>query len=78
MRPVHQIAEAILADWTNPPPEAMTCIQAMQELAHIDDPYVDDDAYTIVSYFLARAGRWSGPVARATKAELLALLRAAA
>ena len=45
-------------------------MSAMTQLETLNDSYGFDQAHSIVSYFLANAGTWRGPTARAVKAEL--------
>lgn len=73
-RPLHRIADEIAGDWRTPYFGAMPYISAMRRLGAIDDAYGADSARSVVAYFLTNAGQWRGPVARAVKAELRAML----
>jgi hypothetical protein len=73
-RPLHAIAEEILADWKRPYFGAVPYIGALGRLNKITDVVFLDRGEDIVRYFLANAGRWRGPRARAIKAELKAML----
>lgn len=70
VRRLSEIAQEIAGDWKKPYFGAVPYIEAMRELASIDDKYYFDDARGIVLYFLANAGTWRGPVAQRVKAEL--------
>jgi hypothetical protein len=73
MRSLEVIALDILRDWKKPYFGAVPYIQAMRSLGSVRDQFGYDDGSTIVLYFLANAGAWRGPVAKAIKAELKAL-----
>jgi hypothetical protein len=70
MRSIQDIAFQIGADWTNMHYAARPYWSAMLELQSIEDKYYLDSAREIVCRFLANAGQWRGPVARAVKLEL--------
>ena len=74
MRPLHEIAREIRADWKAPYFGAVPYLRAMSELSHIDDPYVREDGRGIVLYFLSNAKTWRGDTARRIKAELKGML----
>lgn len=69
-RPIHVIAEEVIADWKKPYFGVVPYLQAMQTLDTVNDTYGEDSAYEIVIYFLSNATSWRGPKARETKAEL--------
>lgn len=69
-RSLATIAREIRANWKKPYFGAVPYLQAMQSLDSVDDAYGFDSGRSIVLYFLANAGTWKGPVAKATKAEL--------
>lgn len=69
-RSLATIAREIRADWKKPYFGAVPYLQAMQSLDSVEDAYGFDSGRSIVLYFLANAGTWKGPVAKATKAEL--------
>ena len=76
-RPLHEIAAEIRNDWARPYFGAVPYLDALAELDAITDSFYYDSADDVVRYFLANAGTWRGPVARAIKAELKAMLRGA-
>lgn len=50
-------------------------LDAMMDLDSIGDNYYADSGASVVSYFLANAASWRGPVAKAIKIELNKLLK---
>lgn len=50
-------------------------LRAMSTLDTIKDRYFEDDAKTIILYFLSNASSYRGEVAKAHKAELKAMLK---
>jgi hypothetical protein len=72
-RTLHTIAGDIRQDWTKVNYAAVPYLTAMAELNSISDNYYADSGRSVVAYFLANAGAWKGPVARAIKKELKAL-----
>jgi len=75
MRAINEIARDIRADWKNLSPYAKPYLDAMFALEGIRDNYYEDSAQSVVLYFLANAQTWRGPVAKAIKAELKALMK---
>lgn len=73
-RPLYEIAAEVRRDWADPYFGVVPYLQAMQALDTIDDWYGDDDARTVVAYFLSNASTWRGETARRIKAELKALM----
>ena len=73
-RPIHQIAADINDNWPKPYFGAVPYLHAMHCLTSITDTYGNDNAKSIVLYFLSNASTWRGPVAKAIKAELKALV----
>jgi hypothetical protein len=73
-RKIYQIAGAIFHNWKKVNYAAKPYLDAMLSLSDIDDKYMMDDARSIIRYFLCNAGSWRGPVAKAIKAELKAML----
>ena len=73
-RPLWRIAQDIQADWKNVYFGAVPYLEALHELDKITDSYGCDPAKHIVNYFLSNASSWRGPVAKAVKAELKALV----
>lgn len=74
-RPLYEIAGEVRSDWGKVSPYAVPYLNAMATLSSINDMYYADSARSVVSYFLANAGNWRGPVARRVKAELKALVK---
>ncbi len=74
-RPLHVIAREISRLWTKPYFGAVPYLAAMTTLESIKDNYGDDDAKSIVLYFLANAQTWRGPDAKRIKAELKGLCK---
>lgn len=64
------IAAMVDRDWDDVNYAARPYLDAMYSLGTLDDNYGLDSGRSVVSYFLANAGTWRGPVARAVKAEL--------
>lgn len=60
----------IRADWQNVNYAAKPYLDAMRELNSINDNYGQDDAKSIVLYFLSNASGWRGETAKSVKAEL--------
>ncbi len=74
MRNIDTIASEILIDWKNVNYAAKPYLQAMFSLNSMQDNYYQDDAQSVVRYFLANAGAWRGDVAKRVKAELKGML----
>ena len=74
-RPLSTIAAEIKADWKNVYFGAEPYLSAMASLEQMTDMYWNDDATTIVLYFLSNASTWRGETARRVKAELNAMLK---
>lgn len=74
MRPISAIATQIQSDWKNVNYAAKPYLAAMFSLNSMQDHYYQDDAQSVVRYFLANAGSWRGDVARRVKAELKGML----
>lgn len=75
MRKPLEIATVIRNDWKNPYFGAVPYINAMGSMSSFNESYGMDSARSIVSYFLANAGTWRGPVAREIKKELNTILK---
>jgi hypothetical protein len=73
-RPLSTIAREIRSTWPKVYFGAVPYLQAMAQLDTVDDKYYEDDARSIVNYFLANAGTWRGDDARRIKAELKAMV----
>ena len=69
-RPIYEIADEIVSDWSPVNYAAMPYLVAMRELDKITDDYYADSALSVVSYFLANARTWQGETARRVKKEL--------
>lgn len=69
-RPIHEIAADIHDAWPKPYFGAVPYLEAMVSLATIDDSYYQDDARSILIYFISNASTFRGPVAKALKLEL--------
>jgi len=74
-RPLHEIAREIRAAWPKVHYAAQPYLNAMSQLGTIDEGYGADSARTIVLYFLSNAATWKGPVAKACKTELRAMVK---
>lgn len=74
-RSLSEIAREIKADWKNVYFGAVPYLQAMQSLDSINDNYGQDDAASIVIYFLSNATTWRGETAKRIKAELKAMTK---
>lgn len=74
-RPISNIAADIIAAWG--PAKiyfgAKPYLIAMSQLRDVSDKYGEDDARSILLYFLANASSFRGPAARALKAEIKAI-----
>jgi hypothetical protein len=68
------IARDIRATWPKVYFGAVPYLQAMASLDSMSSRYGEDDARSIVAYFLANAGTWRGPDAQRIKAELKGML----
>ena len=73
-RPLSTIAREIRATWPKVYFGAVPYLQAMAQLDTVNDKFYEDDARSIVTYFLANAGTWRGDDARRIKAELKAMV----
>jgi len=75
-RPIYEIAREISKDWGSKVNyAAKPYLQAMFDLRDVTDMYYADPASSIIMYFLGNARSWRGPVAKAIKAELKAMIR---
>jgi hypothetical protein len=73
-RTLRTIAREIRATWPRVYFGAVPYLDAMGALDTLTDRYYEDDARSIVLYFLSNAGTWRGPDAKRIKAELRAML----
>lgn len=74
-RSLSEIAREIRANWPNMYFGARPYLQAMETLSSIEDRFFDDDARSVVTYFLANAQTWRGDTARRIKKELNDMLK---
>lgn len=76
-RPLHVIAQEIMADWTAGTSRmyAWPYLTAMTQLDDVHGAYYEDSAASVVRYFLANATTWRGETARRIKAELKAMIK---
>ena len=75
-RPIYTIAQDVIADWKNVNFAAAPYLEAMGTIRSIDDNFYQDDARSVVLYFLSNARSWRGDKAKSIKAELKAILAA--
>ncbi len=75
MRQLDEIAREIRQVWHPVNYGAEPYLAAMYSLGSINDTYGQDDARSIVLYFLSNARAWRGEDARRIKAELKTLLK---
>lgn len=73
-RPINVIVEEIAEDWQPPNYAAVPYIEAMRQVRGVEDMYYQDDAKSIVLYFLSNAQSWRGETARRIKAELRSMV----
>lgn len=69
------IAAMIRKDWKKVYFGAEPYLNALESLNKITDNYFNDSGTDIVRYFLGNAQSWRGPIAKAVKAKLNALLK---
>lgn len=74
-RSISEIARDIRKDWKKVNYAAVPYLEAMDDLDSIRDNYGSDSGRSIVLYFLNNARSWTGPTAKAIKAELQAILK---
>ena len=72
---INQIAVEIKKTWKNVNFAAIPYLNAMMSIEKISDKYFEDDASSIVAYFLSNAQTWRGDDARRIKKELNELLK---
>ena len=75
MRNLSVIAREIKHDWTKVNFAAKPYLDVMFTLNSIEDRYIHDSAYDIVSRFLCNATSWRGEVARRVKKELNVMIK---
>lgn len=74
-RPLRVIARDIADNWPKVNYAAEPYLNAMRDLDYIDTTYYQDNAESVVRYFLSNATTWRGEDARRVKAELKAMLK---
>ena len=70
-----ELCRIIRRDWKNVYFGARPYVEALECLDNVNETYIMDSGKTLVLYFLANASTWRGPVAKAVKAELKALIK---
>lgn len=70
MKIISIIAREISRDWKNVNYAAKPYLQAMYSLDTVNDKFYQDDARSVVSYFLANASGYRGEAAKAHKTAL--------
>jgi hypothetical protein len=76
MRKICEIAWDIKREWGGKVHyAAKPYLQAMLELDTVQDKYYEDDARSIVLYFLSNASTFRGEVAKLLKAELKEVIK---
>lgn len=70
IRPISTIAREISNEWKNVHFSARPYLDAMFYLNSIDDKFHQDDAKSIILYFLGNAASFRGPKAKELKTEL--------
>lgn len=74
MQSISTIAREISRDWKNVNYAVKPYLQAMYSLDTVNDKFYQDDARSIVSYFLSNASGYRGDTAKAYKAALKAIV----
>lgn len=74
MQTISKIARDISRDWKNVNYAAKPYLQAMYSLDTVNDKFYQDDARSVVSYFLANASGYRGATAKAHKAALKSIV----
>jgi hypothetical protein len=75
MRKLSEIAAEIRKTWPKPYFGAVPYLDAMGSLSSINDHYYEDDARSVVAYFLANAATWRGEDAKRIKKELNQMIK---
>lgn len=70
MRKICEIASDIAREWKKPYFGAVPYLRALTSVSTSEDSYGCDSADQLISYFLANAGQFRGPKAKALKIEL--------
>jgi len=74
IRPLYEIAQDIKDHWPKMSEYAKPYWSAMKTLTTLKDKYYEDDAESIILYFLSNATGWRGEDAKRIKAELKAMI----
>ena len=74
-RPLYEIAREIRSTWPKVNFAAEPYLTAMSVMTDSTDSYYEDQAKSVVLYFLSNATSWRGDDARRIKAELKGLLK---
>jgi len=74
-RTLSAIAREITRDWKKPYFGALPYLDAMRGMGDMTGKYFEDDAHSIVLYFLSNAAGWRGEVAKRVKKELKGMLK---
>ena len=74
-RTLSAIAREITRDWKKPYFGAHPYLDAMRGMGDMTENYFEDDARSIVLYFLSNATGWRGEVAKRVKKELRGMLK---
>jgi hypothetical protein len=75
VRSLRVIAAEITEHWPNVYFGAVPYLNAMHRLDKITDRFYEDDAKSIVLYFLSNAKTWRGDTAKRVKAELREMVK---
>jgi len=73
---ISEIAVLISKDWKNVNYAARPYLDAMFSLQSASDTYVNDNARSIINYFLNNASTWRGETAKEVKKKLKTLVNA--
>jgi hypothetical protein len=74
MQTISTIAREISREWKNVNYAAKPYLEAMRSLDSVNDSYYQDNAKSVVSYFLANASGYRGDAAKTHKAALKAIV----
>lgn len=67
---LRELVALIRKNWRPVNYAAIPYLQALSELHSLSDVYIQESGKSLARYFLANAGTWRGPVAKAVKDEL--------
>lgn len=74
-RKLCEIAAEIRRDWKPINYAAKSYLEALSQLDSIHDMFYQDDARSIVRYFLSNASAWRGDTSKRIKAELKGMVK---